>query len=269
MLDDIAFLPLTSVAASIVLAALGVSLVIRVWKDQAEYKRFKAASQSRERRRFFRKWTMDAFLYFSGVTLLLLAATGELGALTAMPPVFLATPLGEAIAVARGAEIAAFNSEQMIGFAIGFSIATVAAIGVWIFQFRRAAKGAPTIVGDVEPLLPRNFGEGVWAAIMSVNAGVSEELFFRLLLPLLFVAATGDATIAFALSALIFGAVHLYQGFAGVLATTVVGVVLTAIYISTGSLLAVIIVHIVLNLRALILMPALGALFVKRGGTGP
>src|SRR5581483_523580 len=54
----------------------------------------------------------------------------------------------------------------------------------------RAARrtGAPPktlMLGDVEPLMPRNGAETFWTAMLSINAGIGEELFFRLTLPLL------------------------------------------------------------------------------------
>ena len=88
-----------------------------------------------------------------------------------------------------------------------------------------ARRPQPKILGDVEPLFPRNPDERRWTALIGANAGVGEELFFRLMLPLLITLVTGNASLAFAAAGLIFGLVHFYQGWVGILATTVAGFV--------------------------------------------
>ena len=75
--------------------------------------------------------------------------------------------------------------------------------------------------------MPRNGAETVWTGLLSINAGIGEELFFRLALPLLIVLVTGNVIAAFAVAAIVFGLVHVYQGWVGVLATTFLGVVFT------------------------------------------
>jgi membrane protease YdiL (CAAX protease family) len=86
---------------------------------------------------------------------------------------------------------------------------------------------------------------------------LSEELFFRLALPLLLVVLTGNAALAFVIATATFGLMHLYQGWAGVIATTLVGAVMSAIYLATGSIWIVIILHAAIDLNGLIVMPYL------------
>ncbi len=113
------------------------------------------------------------------------------------------------------------------------------------------------MLGDIAPLLPRNGAESAHAAVLSLNAGLSEELFFRLLLPLLLVLTLHNSGVAFIVAAIVFGLVHLYQGWVGVLVTTAMGLMLTALYLATRSIWVVVGVHALFDLFGLVLRPAL------------
>jgi membrane protease YdiL (CAAX protease family) len=140
------------------------------------------------------------------------------------------------------------------GLAGGIAIAL---IGGMMIGLRRKPRAQPKTLGDFEALLPRNPAELAHAAAMSVNAGISEELLFRLALPLLLVLVIGDAWFAFALAAIVFGLAHCYQGIVGVVATTIVGLLLTAVYLASGSLWVAVLLHIVIDLIGLVLRPVL------------
>src|SRR5690606_29000321 len=87
------------------------------------------------------------------------------------------------------------------------------------------------------------------------NAGVVEELLFRLALPVLAFAVTGNALVAVVGSLAVFAALHLYQGVAGIIGSAVIGALLMAVFIGTGSILAAIVVHVFIDLRSLVLIP--------------
>ena len=52
-------------------------------------------------------------------------------------------------------------------------------------------------------------------------------------------------------AAVVFGLAHLYQGAVGVVTTFVMGLVLGALYVIGGSLIAPIVVHALVDLRAI------------------
>jgi membrane protease YdiL (CAAX protease family) len=56
-------------------------------------------------------------------------------------------------------------------------------------------------------------------------------------------------------SSVVFGIGHLYQGAAGGIQTAVIGFVLGALFVVTGSLLIPIVVHAVMDLRVLAMLP--------------
>ena len=55
---------------------------------------------------------------------------------------------------------------------------------------------------------------------------------------------------------MLFGLAHWYQGRLGVLATGAVGAVLTQLYLTTGSLLLPMVLHVLIDLRLLLDRPA-------------
>ncbi|MDP1028382.1 CPBP family intramembrane metalloprotease [Sphingomonas sp. KR1UV-12] len=128
-------------------------------------------------------------------------------------------------------------------------------IGLAVAAFR-ARRGARPI-GRPGALMPRNRRELGWGAAVALVAGVTEEPFFRLLLPLLIALATGNALLGFGVAALIFGAMHAYQGWRGVVATTLFGGVMAAVYLVSGALWLVMLLHALIDLNGLVVWPAL------------
>jgi len=191
-----------------------------------------------------RRWLLESLVLFGGASVVLLVlvqpvVTPLLAATQALPP----------IAWLRDALAGGLGTTLLLGTLLGVAVLT--AIGA------RGARreGGIVIVGDIAALLPRNRPELGWGAALSVNAGVVEELLFRLALPALLVVVTGEPISAFLLAALLFGALHAYQGWVGVLATTVVGLLFTALYVVSGSIGLAMLVHALFDLRTLVVIP--------------
>jgi membrane protease YdiL (CAAX protease family) len=165
------------------------------------------------------------------------------------------------VALRRALPANLVSPELLGGLVSGMVIAVVA---ITIVSVRRGAKVQPVQLGDINALLPRNGAETLWTLLLSLNAGISEELFFRLLLPLLFALAFGHAAIGFALAIAAFGLAHLYQGWVGVLATAFVGAVFTALYLWSGSLVVPMALHVVIDLLGLVVRPTAARLLARR-----
>jgi len=114
-----------------------------------------------------------------------------------------------------------------------------------------------TAVGDIQAMIPRTPGEVRLGALLSLNAGLVEELVFRLALPAVIFGAFGNAWLALALSVIVFGALHIYQGAIGVASTMVIGAFLMLLYVATGSILVPIAVHALIDLRSFVLIPVI------------
>jgi membrane protease YdiL (CAAX protease family) len=106
-------------------------------------------------------------------------------------------------------------------------------------------------------LLPRTRTERRLFTVVGVTAGVCEEWLYRGFFLAVVSALAGGAPTAVLVAAagVAFGLAHAYQGVAGVLTTGVLGAVLAALYLGTGSLLLPVVLHALIDLRFL-LVPA-------------
>jgi membrane protease YdiL (CAAX protease family) len=117
-------------------------------------------------------------------------------------------------------------------------------------------KGRATIrraFGKLDFFVPTQAGQFGWFGALCITAGVCEEWIFRGFLFRYF----GELpwhfglTAAFVISAVIFGANHFYQGWRGILSTGLLGAGFGLLYLWSGSLLLPMIVHALVDLRAL------------------
>lgn len=119
----------------------------------------------------------------------------------------------------------------------------------------------------LERLLPRTGRERAMFVLLSVSAGIGEELAFRgFLIPALDV-ATGSRSLAVVVSSLAFGMLHSYQGRGGVMRAGALGAVLAAPLLATGSLYPSIAAHALFDLIAGLLLA--DWLIGSDAGTGP
>ncbi|MES3084632.1 CPBP family intramembrane glutamic endopeptidase [Sphingomonas faeni] len=227
-----------------------VTIMSLVWflkGDLLGYRRIKRLSDTASRQKTYRLWIAKAAIGFLLPAVIGLALLGRLDALVTMPPEFdaLRTLLPSFEGYSRVELLGMIGGSALGGLIIGAVLATR---GNW-----RILK----TVGNVGSLLPRNRPEIAHAAAMSIAAGVSEELAFRLFLPLLVAIVSGNAFVAFGVAVAAFGAMHLYQGRAGVIATTLVGALMAAVYLMTGELWLAMVLHALIDLNSLVLRPIL------------
>lgn len=111
--------------------------------------------------------------------------------------------------------------------------------------------------GDlVRFLLPRTSSEKIAFAGLSVSAGIAEELVFRAFLLAALLEAGAGIGVAVAVSVTLFALSHAYQGIAGAIRVLLLGALLTAPILLTGSVYPSIIAHAALDLIAgLVLAP--------------
>jgi membrane protease YdiL (CAAX protease family) len=227
-------------------AVITVVLLVRAsTRDKVEYVAFKKLTTTSDRQRVLAKWLRQSFFIFGGMSAAVLLATWQY------------VPLAATDALGWGplAWLKQLCSGSFgVGLAVGASIAFVAALVVPVFLLRRQIAEIPT-VGDIGSLLPRARGELVYGLGLSLNAGLVEELLFRLGMPALLYGITGNGVVAFALAAVLFGLLHLYQKVWGVVGATLLGLALTLLYLITGSIWVVVIVHALIDLRSLVLIP--------------
>lgn len=235
-----------------VLVALfvGVTVLLAVRasrKDRREYQRFKRYRSTVRRQAMFRKWLRESFVVFGGLAVVLLLLVWQ------FVPLLLADV--NALPFVRAARDAFMDAGAVayIATAILAVLFLVVPIAL-LFFVRHDGEDLPAL-GDIQALLPRNRAEVRIGALMSLNAGVVEELLFRLAIPALLYGAFGSSLFALIVSVLLFGGLHAYQGAGGILATALIGVVLLALFVATGNILVPIVVHAIIDLRSFVAIP--------------
>ncbi|MGC8519122.1 MAG: hypothetical protein ACP5P4_11445, partial [Steroidobacteraceae bacterium] len=141
---------------TVVAILLAVALIPFVWflrKNPADYRAFKALTETRDRQRRFRIWTLKSFLLFGCSSIAALAILGRLAALISLPPQF--QRLSHFFR-AQGP-----SRSGVSGFFFGIGTALVFGLLVGILAARRKKKQAPkpVVLGDISALLPRNWAE--------------------------------------------------------------------------------------------------------------
>ncbi len=133
---------------------------------------------------------------------------------------------------------------------VGFGVALLLAV-MSVLQFRQVARDEQKRQSlrtafarvDASEWLPRTTREAGWFLAVSFSAGVCEEVLFRGFL--LWYLDSFGTVVAVLLSAVLFGAAHLYQGWRGALKVAVVGVFLAVAFVLADTLWVPILLHVV------------------------
>jgi membrane protease YdiL (CAAX protease family) len=234
------------VVGAVLLAMLAVLIVRAVRRDRREYGLFKRYRSTVRRQRMLRKWLLESMLWLGGSALVLLVLVWPfIGRMLEQVEQWPATVAFRAALASGGG----FVTGAIVGGAVALVGGMVASV-----VFVKHEGEVPTI-GDIHALLPRNRPELRYGWALSINAGIVEELLFRLALPAAFFAVCGNALVAVILSVVVFGALHAYQGIGGVVGTLVFGAVMMLLFLATGSILWPILAHAIFDLRSLVLIP--------------
>jgi membrane protease YdiL (CAAX protease family) len=142
---------------------------------------------------------------------------------------------------------------------IGIGVVVIVVTGVLFeMQRRRVTTNADLQlefrkkIEQAIPILPTDAKELFLYHLVSVTAGVCEELLYRGFL-IWYITHGFGLVAAVVLSAVLFGFAHLYQGPKGVLQTGVVGLVLALVYVVSGALWAPMLLHALVDVSSGIL----------------
>lgn len=234
---------------SLVVLALALAAYVYFFKgDFGRLSELVALQPPGWRRRRYRIWIAKSWALFAAPALIGLLLLGRLDTVVTMPAQF--------VPLAREAGYPA----PIFGEGIAGGLIAGSLIGaVWTLLRRRKGK-PPAMLGDFSSLLPREAGEGWLAAGSAISAGITEELYFRLLLPLTIADLTGSAIDGFAVATILFALAHRYQRWLGVLATGLVGVLFAYLYLQSGALWVAMVMHAAVDLNGLVLRPALAGM---------
>jgi membrane protease YdiL (CAAX protease family) len=232
---------------SALLALLLVTIAVLVWRavtrDRRDYARFKRLRSTALRRKVFGRWIVESWAVLGGLGAALLLAAWPL-----VPPALRDTREWEVLAGIP------WGTRLTDGIVAGVCVALLAGMVIPIVLLRGKLDEIPA-VGDIRALLPRERGELKFGAGLAVTAGVVEELLFRLALPAVLFGVLGSGVLAFLLAGVLFGLLHIYQGPAGMVFAFVLGVLFTALYLLSGTILVPMLMHAVIDLRSLVLIP--------------
>ena len=141
----------------------------------------------------------------------------------------------------------------------GFGLALVGGSLLQVFVIRRNSKAREKILRAFKRLdffLPITGEERAWFALVSVTAGICEEVLYRGFL----IRYLSDGPwhfgiwIALAIASISFGLGHGYQGLSGIIGTGVLGALIAVIFLATGSLWLPMALHAIIDLRVLLLL---------------
>ena len=174
-------------------------------------------------------------------------------------PVYLSSAItilavgGMALLVGKGEigfEAMGLRSGPWLGMAAWTAGLSVGALLLLLgFLWLRRAKGLRE-TPLLEQLLPRTPVEKVVFFFLSLSAGLGEELAYRgFLIPAL-AGVLGGVWPAAVLSSVVFGFLHAYQGWLGVVRTGCLGLMLAASFVVTGTLWPAILAHALLDVMA-------------------
>jgi membrane protease YdiL (CAAX protease family) len=143
-------------------------------------------------------------------------------------------------------------------FVWGLLLAWIVVNLVRAFQ-RRGTKLRETTVAALKRLdffLPATREERSWFAVVSVTAGICEEVLYRGFLIRYFSDGSWhlSVTLALLISSVFFGLAHGYQGLSGIITTGCFGAFMAIVFFITGSLGLPMILHAFLDLNVLFLL---------------
>ena len=148
-----------------------------------------------------------------------------------------------------------FGLETGTGFWIGLAL-TVVGCGVLIVHLMTLLRNPEKLQASakqfesVKAMFPHTSQEAKEFTALSITAGICEEIIYRGYLMLYITSILGIEAMwpAAILSSIGFGLGHTYQGPMGVLKVCLVGLVFAGLYLLTGSIWLVIILHTVMDL---------------------
>lgn len=103
---------------------------------------------------------------------------------------------------------------------------------------------------DIKYLLPHSRIEKIFWIILSISAGIAEELCFRGFVVTRMTMLTGSIWPGVLLGSFSFGLGHLYQGWAGVVLISIYGVMFALLFVARGSLIPCIVAHVLQDILA-------------------
>mgnify|MGYP003461944779 FL=1 len=150
------------------------------------------------------------------------------------------------------------TSSMVAGMFFGIVVSAVAVAFLTRRVLKNSSKVALAGSEALDPMLPRTARGRWWWGGLALSAGVTEEIVYRglAILTLAVILPQASGSVIVMAATVIFGLAHAYQGWAGVLVTGLSGWVLGNLYLSTSSLVIPMVLHVLIDLRVLVMRPS-------------
>jgi uncharacterized protein len=127
--------------------------------------------------------------------------------------------------------------------AYGCALAIVAVLALANIRGARGARFAD-YHERVRRVIPLTGSDWAWFVPVVLSAGICEEFLYRGYALNVLAALTGSVGLGVALSTVAFGLAHAYQGWRGVVGTSILGLAFALIYVAFGSLYPCMLAHV-------------------------
>jgi membrane protease YdiL (CAAX protease family) len=147
----------------------------------------------------------------------------------------------------------AWPSGPYVTISTWFVVYVAVILAASVVVMRRRVRRGRTLPGlaRIRAMVPGPTGWG-WAFAAFTSASIVEELVYRGLLVAAGLSLGLSATVCLILVSAAFGLAHLYQGPVAVVLTGLLGFVLGDVLVLTGSLLLAVVLHFLVDMRALV-----------------
>lgn len=149
-----------------------------------------------------------------------------------------------------------FQTDVLLGIGLGIASAVVIILLVIYFSETIKSKVADVLSDEsIQFLIPSRLSERFLFFLVALTAGVCEEIIFRAgMLHYLEDIVSGIPLIVTGIiSSVLFGLIHLYQGWKGVLQTAYIGAIFFFLFVVTGSLWVPIALHFLMDAKLVFL----------------
>lgn len=145
-----------------------------------------------------------------------------------------------------------FKPIKLLDFFYAIAFLLVSNLLLTLFSLFLAHIGLP-FKGEIQFLLPETGAERFFWIILSLTAGICEEVAFRgyLITRLMLLGKTKTWILPVFVASIVFGSGHSYQGLSGFILLSIYGVMFAALFIKTKSLWPCIIAHFFQDFSAL------------------
>jgi membrane protease YdiL (CAAX protease family) len=218
------------------IVAILLLVAVPVW-DRLETRRLKQSTDPRAKLQSYRR--IVGMLWLLTAVLLLAVPFQQL-----VRPPLLSGTAAKLVAQADGAW------PVLLGLLVGM------AMPVFLARMKpRAAKQVTSPLQALSWFLPRTSPERRWFVAVCFSAGICEEIIYRgfLIRYLMTLPFLGSVLASVVVAALLFALGHTYQGWLGALSVTILALVFTALFFVTHSLWLPMVLHVLVDLRILLL----------------